>query len=91
MESQLRGRLSPKEYQKVIKQLEGAVAAVDLLARRDPAFLRYFFTGALPAIADGIPDIGREHLVGLVRELRSHNVAHAPVAPQPPRLRLVKS
>lgn len=91
MELQLRERLSPKEYERVIKQLEGAVAAIDLLSHRAPAFLRYFFTGMYPIVADGLPEHGRSHLVALVRELREqHEHQQQSPAPRQPALRLVK-
>ncbi len=83
MDARLRGALTAAEYERVARQLEGAIDAITLLEERAPDFLEYFFgAGFDPAV----PAQAKAAVQELMRELRAVRAADA----AGPTLRLVR-
>lgn len=83
LEADLRARLSVREYHTLIRQLEGAVAGIDVLRNKAPDFLNHFLEDVRLVSTDSISDQARAALTGLMDELRT--AEHRRSASQPRR------
>lgn len=89
MEAELRASLTDMEYRRVIRQLQGAVYAVQLLSLRAPDCVQHFFPMRGPT--EEVPERARVALQDLIRELRTSREKPASAPERRPKLCLVHS
>lgn len=84
LDRDLRERLTARELTLLVKQLQGAVSAIDLLRERAPHVVRAFFADMQLVDAGDVSEQAKHALEALADELRAARLQPAPV-PMPSR------